>query len=448
MSDTDSQPNLDFSGEDTSYLTHGIHSFPARFPPQIVNWALDEFLQDKPATVLDPMCGSGTTLVECMLSGHNSKGIDKDPLARLMTRVKTRPADTEKVEDKANLLKKMVISDINNYRDGHGELPKYESKIFKDGYTIQDNSNIDELNRPQWWNINHWFFDQVIDELTILNDCIQSIDDRNSRELFEIAFSSTIITKGKTSVVNAHDIAHSRAHQVEPDATPDTLQRFLEELDDKISRVREFSTEIEQRHGHNPDIHADVLGSEARDIPLDDNSVDLIITSPPYINALNYVRATKFSLYWLRWPDKSQKDITPEYIGTDRGSNEEFKSRLERDTSSDTANNQIRKIANNNERMAGVVHKFVEDMHVVLGEMERVLKPQCECIVVIGNSDIRDVHVETHQILNELAEEIGFEVEREIPRNLDNKKRSLPTNRGDMKDGMSDEFVLQWESIR
>jgi len=446
MSDADSFPNLNFSGATTSYSTHGMHSFPARFPPQIVKWAINKFIFKESATILDPMCGSGTTLVESILNGYDAKGIDKDPLARLMTRVKTTPVDTEKLEHRADLLRRLVVSDVNHYRNHHGSLPQYypnsrEERITEESLLL----NIDEVQRPQWNNLDYWFYDRVIDELSLINDRIQRFRDKQIRGVFEITFSATLVTKGKTSLVNAHDIAHSRAHKVEPNSVPDTLERFLDELNKKIDTIKKFSEEMDNKYGSNRDISAKVIGEDARNIPLRNSSIELIVTSPPYINALNYVRATKYSLYWLRWLDKTRKDITSEYIGTDRGSKEEYETRIERATQSSTANSQINKIAENNKRMAGVVHRFVEDMHTVIGEMYRVLKPNSHCILVVGNSDIRDVQVDTHNILNELAEDVGFQVEHIIPRRLDNNKRSLPTNRGDMKDGMHDEFVLQWK---
>jgi len=446
MSNVDTFPDLDFNGATTSYSTHDMHSFPARFPPQIVSWAISEFLTEESADVLDPMCGSGTTLVECTLRGYDAKGIDKDPLARLMTRVKTTPIDTGKLQRRADLLRRLVISDISHYRNNHGSLPEYcsisqEEKITDKALLL----SVDEAEHPQWNNLDYWFYDQVIDELSLINARIQRVRNQRIRELFEIAFSATLVTKGRTSLVNAHDIAHSRAHKVEPNSAPDTLERFLEELQKKIRTINNFTEEFTSKYGSSRTPSANVIGEDARDIPLRDNSVELIITSPPYINALNYVRATKYSLYWLRWLNKTRKDITSEYIGTDRGSKKEYESRIDRPTQSPTANNQIKNISKNNRRMAGVVHRFVEDMNVAIDEMYRVLKPNCNCILVVGDSDIRNVQVETHSILNELAESVGFRVERIIPRNLDNNKRSLPTNRGDMKDGMHNEFVLQWK---
>lgn len=448
MSDVDSIADLDFTGENTSFLTHGMHSFPARFPPQLVDWAINRFVDTQPATVLDPMCGSGTTLVQSFLMGHNAKGIDKDPLARLMSRVKSNPLNIQKLEKTRDSLREKVVSDINHYREYQGTLSKHQPEDFEDFIVIDNINTIDEVQRPQWQNIDHWFFDQVIDELSIINSRIQELENREHREFFEIVFSSMLITKGKTSLVNAHDIAHSRAHQVKPETKPDTLGRYLEELEMKINTIREFSNEVEKRHGGQVDFTAETVGSDARNICLDDNSIDLIVTSPPYINALNYVRATKFALYWLRWPEMTQKDITPEYIGTDRGSGEEFKNRLKNLTPSETANSQIGEISKNNVRMAGVVHKFVEDMNTAVKEMKKVLKPGKHCIVVIGISDVRDVHVRTPRILNELAKNAGYEIGRKIPRKLDENKRSLPTDRGDMKDGLQDEFVLQWQKPR
>lgn len=442
-SETQPTPNLDFRGVDTSYLTHGMHSFPARFPPQIVGWALDEFLDRKNATVLDPMCGSGTTLVESVLNGHNALGIDKDPLARLISRVKTTPLNEKILREKVRLVRAQVTNDINYYRIHSDRYDQFYPPDDRLGLKL-DVRTIDETNIPQWQNLQYWFFDEVIDELSLICGRIRAIENDSLREFFEVTLSATLITKGRTSLINAHDIAHSRAHRVEPDTKPDVLRRFLDELESKIKTVIDYSYQMEGVIDDYGVVRAKIIGDDARDIDLNEASVDLIVTSPPYINALNYLRATKFALYWLRWPDLQKSELGDEYIGTNRVGKAESQERLENPSGSETADCQIQQIAEKNTKMAGVVHRFVEDMHESIEEMYRVLKPGSHCVIVIGNSDIRDINVQTHKILHELASDVGFLNERTIPRNLDSNKRSLPTNRGDMKDGMHDEHVLQW----
>jgi hypothetical protein len=82
--------DLDFAGQRTNYANHSIHSYSAKFPPQLAAWAIEQFTSQG-ETVLDPMLGSGTTLVEARRLGRNGLGTDIDPLARLISRAKSNP---------------------------------------------------------------------------------------------------------------------------------------------------------------------------------------------------------------------------------------------------------------------------------------------------------------------------------------------------------------------
>ena len=89
--------DLDFAGQKTAYATHGLHSFAAKFPPQLARWGIETF--SRPGeVVLDPMAGSGTTLVEARLLGRSAFGVDIDPLARLIARVKATALAPELLE--------------------------------------------------------------------------------------------------------------------------------------------------------------------------------------------------------------------------------------------------------------------------------------------------------------------------------------------------------------
>ncbi|MCZ7543933.1 MAG: DNA methyltransferase [Anaerolineae bacterium] len=86
--------DLCFHDADSGYATHNFHAFPAKFPPQLPRAFIDALTRPGDR-VLDPMAGSGTTLVEAYLAGCPAVGVDIDPLALLLCRVKTQPRDLE-----------------------------------------------------------------------------------------------------------------------------------------------------------------------------------------------------------------------------------------------------------------------------------------------------------------------------------------------------------------
>lgn len=109
--------DLNFQGHNTRYATHGLHSYAAKCPPQLVEYGLNNY--SKPGDlVLDPMVGSGTTLVESRIHGRNAIGFDIDPLACLIAKVKSQILADDEIEASYELLRRKVLKDINNLENG------------------------------------------------------------------------------------------------------------------------------------------------------------------------------------------------------------------------------------------------------------------------------------------------------------------------------------------
>jgi hypothetical protein len=90
--------DLDFHKKDSGYATHNFHSFPAKFPPQLPRTFI-QGLTARGDVVLDPMMGSGTTVVEAFCTGRRAFGFDIDPLALLITQVKVTSQDAAEIRE-------------------------------------------------------------------------------------------------------------------------------------------------------------------------------------------------------------------------------------------------------------------------------------------------------------------------------------------------------------
>ena len=127
--------------------THGFHKYPAKFIPHIPYWAIKKFTgQEHGKLILDPFCGSGTTLVEASLSGYNSIGIDIDPLSILISKVKTTKISIKELSLVVGWIKKNI-------------------------HIKQNESFYPECN-----SLDHWFTQESVIKLSIIRTFINNLD--------------------------------------------------------------------------------------------------------------------------------------------------------------------------------------------------------------------------------------------------------------------------------
>ena len=404
--------DLDFHAQKSNGQSHNFHSFPAKFPPQLPRKFIYGLTKEGDI-VLDPMVGSGTTLVETFLSQRQGIGLDIDPLALKISSTKILHLDAEIVADVANCILENAKVAITNGEQSPREvfLSRWDAKTTK--------------------FVNYWFDERVQLELSSLMLEIEKIEDKELRSFFELAFSAVIVTKSG-GVSLALDLAHTRPHRAKiivdidgkkilNEPVKESRKRFL------TKRLRSAFDEFEKRCRVNINglisTNGDgypVFGS-AEDIPLADSSVDLIVTSPPYAsNAIDYMRAHKFSLVWMGYSIEVLGNKRKEYIGGDATSNILFENMPIATT------RLLEKIASKDQKKGKVVHRYYSEMTRVLKEMFRILKSEKSAIVVVGSSIIRGIDTETHLCLAEIGQEIGFEVPKIGERNLDRNRRMMP----------------------
>jgi len=306
--------DLDFHDQSNTNALHNFHSFPAKFPPQLPCKCIQELTapQDR---VLDPMTGSGTTVLEALLLGRHGIGFDIDPLALLITRVKTTPLDA-------------------------AELIKTGNKIF--------------------------------------NAAMAEVKNKRSK------------------------------------------------LIGKLSGL----------------IPPDIRLADAQAMPLEDDSTDLIVTSPPYAsNAIDYMRAHKFSLIWMGYPVHNLGEKRNEYIGGEATKNFDF------EKLPDYTAKIVADLCNADLKKGQVLHRYYSEMTRVLKEMFRVLKPGKSAIVVVGSSILKGKDTETGECLADIGKSIGFEVPKIGVRNLKRDKRMMPAGNeldldSQIQQRMHQEFVI------
>lgn len=389
-----------------------IHPFPARMAPEIAFQALDGL--DKGSLVLDPMVGSGTVMRTISELGYKGIGFDVDPLAVLMTK-----AWTSKINE-VDFLKasgKILIASKNlDTQTIH--LPWIDEDPLTNDF------------------INFWFGPNQIADLRKLSYKIYNNKHEYST-LYKIALSRLIITKNKGASLAA-DVSHSRPHKVRENNDFDVLNEFERSCRQitKTINAEKLKGEIKIRMGDARHLKA-----------LKNGSIDSIITSPPYLNALDYMRGHKLSLVWLGHNISSLTAIRGSSVGAEKAPDKNAKILQAKHIVQ-----QMRNFDNLPAKIKNMVYRYVLDMENIVRESSRVLKKNKTATFVIGNSSLRGIYIDNTFIAEEAAREYGLKLidtkEREIPQN----KRYLPPPRGTTNTGlnarMRTETIMTFQKIK
>ena len=252
---------LNIVTRDVNTHTHGFHKYPAKFIPHIPKWAIGKYLNgNKDKNILDPFCGSGTTLVEGVLAGYNVIGVDIDPLSVMISKVKTTRVDEAE-------LKKISVWLVN-------EIKAKKKGTFK----------------PDCETIEHWFTKDAIKKLSAIRTLINQIPEKfgdskkvkDIQDLLLICFSS-IIRRVSNADNESQKTYVSHTKVKEP---VEVNELFFTQLDFFVDRAINFSSVTNSRT-NNKIFHsssATLLSKKLKEV-----QIDLAVTSPPYIKAIDYI---------------------------------------------------------------------------------------------------------------------------------------------------------------
>jgi len=386
-----------------------IHPFAARMAPEIAFEALTGV--KKGATVLDPMSGSGTVLRTISEYGYNGLGFDIDPLSVLMSKAWTYPFNSEVFNNKyENIIAQAKELYLNEIR-----LP-----------WIDGDKKTKEF-------INFWFAKKQINGLRKLSYLINGMGGSYSN-LFKIALSRLIITKS-TGASLAADVSHSRPHKVRNTNDFDVLNEF-----EKTCKRLEKIIQVQKPKGK---ILVD-LGDARKLIKVESTSIASIITSPPYLNALDYMRGHKLALVWLGYKIDELGKIRANSVGTERGLDDSEKIDVINEITKGMG--FIGKLSISKVKM---INRYCLDMYNIVKESKRVLEKKGKATFVVGNSCLKGVFIENSAIVAQAGNITGLILksykERKIPQN----KRYLPpptsAQSSSLKNRMRTEVVLTFE---
>ncbi len=368
-----------------------IHPFPARMAPEI---ALAEVATLAPnSLVLDPLAGSGTVVRAAAEHGHRALGFDLDPLAVLMAKVWTTPIDVEHLQRAASeLIERSRRQPIDRI-----VLP-----------WIDDDPETRAF-------VDYWFADAQQSELRRLSAALRD-EGGPIGDALRLGLSRIIVTKDRGASL-ARDVSHSRPHRIA--RTNDF--RVIDEFGRSVARLA-------QRLGEQPPPgRAIVRVGDARHLAtIATSSVDAVITSPPYLNAIDYLRGHRLALVWLGYRVSDVRAVRAVSIGAERAPGADADMCLVRELRAPL--DLLDRLPRPEQRM---VDRYLLDLHAVLTEVHRVLRPSGKLVLVVGNSCLRGVFVENARAVAAVAERVGFDLVRRTERTLPPSRRYLPPPPGE-----------------
>lgn len=402
----------DFAGADTKGATHVLHAYPAMMIPQVAR-RLIELGSEPGATVLDPFCGSGSVLVEGLLAGRRVIGIDLNPLAVLISKVKTTPIAPDVLE-----------------------------AAFQ---RIVERSKMPSNSPPQFKNRDFWFSSSAVTGLGRILSSIRELEQPEVRAFFEIAFSEAVRACSNSREREFKLFRYAPEILSARSISPETV--FGQKCRRNISAMRRFHEQVQSLEPAR--IHE---GDTRKFIPeIGAGSVDLVVTSPAYGDARTTVAYGQYSRLPSQWLGLGG-DVDPDLLGGHRstrkrrGTKSSSDPAMSRSPESPLLHDICGRIAERSEPRSLEVSHFFADFDEALSTIASYLKPRGKASFVVGNRTVTGVQVPMDEIVAELGPSHGLIPESITIRAIPSKTLPLknsPSNRpGEIGSTMRNEYIV------
>ena len=413
----------EINGQDR--FTHLIHPYPAKLLCHIPYFFLrTDYFCPSNGIVLDPFCGTGTVLLEANLSGRDAIGADSNPLAVLISRVKTTYLDPEIL---MNTLEYLL------------------SQCKRSRYRVKEDT----------LSIERWFSTSTIEQLGRLERYTGQINDERIREFFTLCLSSVVkkvsFCDPRVSVpvqLNPQRFAKDSVRRNEIETKLASLQNVdvYEKFEtickaniNRIATIKEMNISGVRTHITSEDARRLTQSLDSDEL-LPDGCVDMILTSPPYAGAQKYIRSSWLNLYWLGLKEQKQRSyLHDKNIGRENYHTELYKNRIE--TGIDAADTILQALykEGKNER-AYIVGNYLNEMKIALDESLRVLKKGGYMVIVIGNNTVCGRPFDTQDYLSTYLLQKGMQMQFKLVDDI--KSYGLMTKRNKTASLITCEWVL------
>lgn len=406
----------DFPGVDTKEYTHCYHTYPAMMIPQIARRLIQEYHPAGECNVLlDPYCGSGTSLVEAMLAGMCAEGYDLNPLAELISNTKTKWGYSTELKN-----------DISKIEDS--------LKDYQEGYA--DGKDFSRIS-----NYSYWYSPEVLSKLQYINDKIEDLEASIwfSKIFLKIALAETVrdVSFTRNSEFKRYRMDEEKLKKF----NPDVFETFLKKLDRNLNGLLEFEGVLEK----NPKSGGAFLANSS-ELPEDFIALhrdlfpyDMVVTSPPYGDSKTTVAYGQFSRWANEWFNfQHAKDLDNILMGGKKQKEPIFET--------ETINDKLEEIKSKDEGRYYEVISFLNDYWKSIKSISEMVRSGGVVCYVVGNRTVKGVQIDLDYFTAEMFEKCGFKHRETIVRTFPVKRmpsKNSPSNvTGDKGNTMSNEYIV------
>jgi len=407
-----------YKPSDTGKWTHSYHRYPAKFIPQLVERLIDEYIFSEEVHINDPFMGCGTTIVTAISRGFKASGTDINKIAYLMAKAKSIPIEPDYLNRKL----RQFFSSLG-FLDG-------SQKSLMDG-RIEPLILQKHIDR-----INYWFTEKNKNELGKILRVIYSEEDETIKDFLLVAFSHIL---KNCSIWLQGSTKPTRDLKKKPIKPYDVLRKHLK----KMQRGNDaFHNVVPIKVRENLSKYLNIKIDDARKQPVPDDSVDLIVSSSPYVTSYEYADLHQLSTIWLNLAN-DLIEYKKEFIGTSykKYENKKVRSKIAMDI--------VAQMFKKSNKMAKEIEAFFIDMGEVFDESFRILKTGGRCCYVIGNTRLKGVDILNAEVFAESLQYSGLKldriIKREIPLKILPQKRDEKTGRfANNNDANSEAYPIEY----
>lgn len=399
----------DFRYSDTKEYTHSYHNYPAMMIPQIARKLIEDYAPKSGLNVIfDPYMGSGTTLVESKTKGINCIGTDINPLARFISKAKTTNFNTQLIKE----ISENLLAEIDKY------IPNYDFKL--------DNIT----------NIEFWYSKDRVSELVYLQNLINNVD-VTVKDFFLIALSECVreVSYTRNGEFKRYKIGADKIQKF----NPDTFSIFVKKINRNIKGLIDLNSCPKNSDVVIADFNS-VYGIPNNIIK--DNSIDMVVTSPPYGDSKTTVAYGQFSRWANEWFNfENAKNLDNLLMGGSKV--------LEYNLKTESIKEELEVIKRVDIKRYKEVLNFLNDYYFSIENISKKIKKGGRVCYVVGNRTVKGIQIPLDYFTIETFERNGFFHIDTFVRNIPNKRMPNKTSPSNIKGAnvstMVNEFIIIME---